>query len=66
MNVDKTNATAGRPISVANMKYRLVPQAIVASGRKWPRISYVMKLSARATETVIASPATKLSQGEIA
>ncbi len=49
---------------VPNRKYRLIPQAIVPSGRKWPDSFKVSEPRRIATAAVISSPAIKVSQGE--
>jgi len=49
---------------VPNRKYRLMPQAIVPRGRKWPDSFRVSEPISSATIAVRISPATSVSQGE--
>ena len=48
-----------------NRKYRLMPQAIVPSGRKWPDSLSVTEPRMIATSAVSTSPAISDSHGEV-
>jgi hypothetical protein len=49
---------------VPKRKYRLMPQAIVPRGRKWPESFSVSEPISTATTAVSSRPATRVSQGE--
>ena len=49
---------------VPKRKYRLMPQAMVPRGRKWPESLSVSEPISTATTAVRIRPATSVSQGE--